>query len=70
MGQVGQSIYCNNLSFILILLISKLSPFAPDIKVLANFLGSPFASGVDSVSVGWPYVVFDLNPTVVKVSVF
>ncbi|KAL4391666.1 hypothetical protein HN51_013098 [Arachis hypogaea] len=35
-------------------------------QVLANFLGSPFASGVDSVSVGWPYVVFDLNPTVVK----
>ncbi|MED6134053.1 K(+) efflux antiporter 3, chloroplastic [Stylosanthes scabra] len=35
-------------------------------QVLANFLGSPFASGVDSVSVGWPYVVFDLNPSVVK----
>ena len=52
------------------LLISKFSPFAPDVKVLANFLCNPLASGGDSDAAGWPYVAFDLNPTVVKVSIF
>ncbi|XP_061370130.1 K(+) efflux antiporter 3, chloroplastic-like [Gastrolobium bilobum] len=34
-------------------------------QVLANFLSNPLASG-DSDAVGWPYVAFDLDPTVVK----
>ncbi|KAK7252249.1 hypothetical protein RIF29_36069 [Crotalaria pallida] len=35
-------------------------------QVLANFLGNPLASRGDSGAVGWPYVAFDLDPTVVK----
>lgn len=35
-------------------------------QVLANLLSAPLASGVDGESMGWPYVAFDLNPTVVK----
>ncbi|XP_061370612.1 K(+) efflux antiporter 3, chloroplastic-like isoform X2 [Gastrolobium bilobum] len=35
-------------------------------QVLANFLSNPLASGGDSDAVGWPYVAFDLDPTVVK----
>ncbi|KAK4254123.1 hypothetical protein QN277_009548 [Acacia crassicarpa] len=35
-------------------------------QVLANFLSNPLASGGDSDTVGWPYVAFDLDPTVVK----
>lgn len=35
-------------------------------QVLANFLSAPLASGSDGDSVGWPYVAFDLDPTVVK----
>ncbi|XP_078430655.1 K+ efflux antiporter 3 [Wolffia australiana] len=37
-------------------------------QVLANFLATPLASGLDGDSMGWPYVAFDLNPTVVKAS--
>lgn len=36
-------------------------------QVLANFLSTPLASGLDTDMVGWPYVAFDLNPSVVKV---
>ena len=50
--------------------ISKIYPFVPYMKVLANFLSNPLASGGDSDEVGWPYVAFDLDPSVVKVSVF
>lgn len=51
--------------------IYKFSPFVFSIKVLANFLSNPLASGGDSDAiVGWPYVAFDLDPMVVKVSVF
>lgn len=35
-------------------------------KVLANFLSTPLASGIDG-DAGWPYVAFDLDPSVVKV---
>ncbi|KAF9616396.1 hypothetical protein IFM89_029650 [Coptis chinensis] len=35
-------------------------------QVLANFLSSPLASGVDGDSGGWPFVAFDLDPKVVK----
>ncbi|VVB07812.1 unnamed protein product [Arabis nemorensis] len=37
-------------------------------QVLANFLSTPLVSGVDSDLVGWPYIGFDLNPSVVKES--
>ncbi|KAK1295506.1 hypothetical protein QJS10_CPA16g01429 [Acorus calamus] len=37
-------------------------------QVLANFLSTPLASGLDGDNVGWPYVAFDLNPKVVKAS--
>lgn len=37
-------------------------------KVLANFLATPLASGIDG-DAGWPYVAFDLDPSVVKVGV-
>ncbi|XP_024018848.1 K(+) efflux antiporter 3, chloroplastic isoform X2 [Morus notabilis] len=36
--------------------------------VLANFLSSPLAVGVDGDLVAWPYVAFDLDPSVVKAS--
>lgn len=36
-------------------------------QVLANFLSTPLASGLDGDLIGWPYVAFDLNPSVVKV---
>ncbi|XP_073004748.1 K(+) efflux antiporter 3, chloroplastic [Typha latifolia] len=35
-------------------------------QVLANFLSTPLASGLDGNNAGWPYVAFDLNPSVVK----
>ncbi|PKA50887.1 K(+) efflux antiporter 3, chloroplastic [Apostasia shenzhenica] len=35
-------------------------------QVLANFLSMPLASGLDGANMGWPYMVFDLNPGVVK----
>lgn len=38
------------------------------IQVLANFLSSPLVSGMESDAVGWPFVAFDLDPSVVKVS--
>ncbi|KAJ8764789.1 hypothetical protein K2173_009194 [Erythroxylum novogranatense] len=38
-------------------------------QVLANFLSTPLASGGDGDNPGWPYVAFDLNPSVVKASV-
>ncbi|KAK4851900.1 hypothetical protein QYF36_019281 [Acer negundo] len=34
----------------------------------ANFSSTPLASGGDGSFMGWPYVAFDLNPSVVKVS--
>ncbi|KAF3435851.1 hypothetical protein FNV43_RR22943 [Rhamnella rubrinervis] len=34
--------------------------------VLANFLSTPLASGVDGDAVGRPFVAFDLDPSVVK----
>ncbi|XP_017971373.1 PREDICTED: K(+) efflux antiporter 3, chloroplastic isoform X1 [Theobroma cacao] len=37
-------------------------------QVLANFLSTPLASGVDGDSMGLHYVGFDLNPSVVKAS--
>ncbi|CAA6657844.1 unnamed protein product [Spirodela intermedia] len=37
-------------------------------QVLANFLSTPLASGLDGDAMGWPYVAFDLNPGVVKAS--
>ncbi|KAI3509445.1 hypothetical protein L1887_24716 [Cichorium endivia] len=36
-------------------------------QVLANFLATPLASGLDG-DAGWPYVAFDLDPSVVKAS--
>lgn len=39
----------------------------PHVQVLANFLSTPLASGVDGDLSGWPYIAFDLNPSVVKV---
>ena len=36
-------------------------------QVLANFLSTPLASGLDG-DAGWPFVAFDLDPTVVKVT--
>ncbi|KAM5548500.1 K(+) efflux antiporter 3, chloroplastic [Rosa sericea] len=35
-------------------------------QVLANFLSTPLASGIDGDALGWPYVAFDLDPSVVK----
>lgn len=35
-------------------------------QVLANFLSTPLASGLDGDNVGWPFVAFDLDPKVVK----
>ncbi|KAI0501324.1 hypothetical protein KFK09_016268 [Dendrobium nobile] len=35
-------------------------------QVLANFLSMPLASGCESNTIGWPYVVFDLNLSEVK----
>ncbi|KAK9942856.1 hypothetical protein M0R45_008501 [Rubus argutus] len=37
-------------------------------QVLANFLSTPLASGIDGEALGWPYVAFDLDPSVVKAS--
>ncbi|KAK8563155.1 hypothetical protein V6N12_011211 [Hibiscus sabdariffa] len=37
-------------------------------QVLANFLSTPLAAGVDGDFVGLHYVAFDLNPSVVKAS--
>ncbi|KAI7730402.1 hypothetical protein M8C21_025347, partial [Ambrosia artemisiifolia] len=36
-------------------------------QVLANFLSTPLANGIDG-DAGWPFVVFDLDPSVVKAS--
>ncbi|EPS60611.1 hypothetical protein M569_14192, partial [Genlisea aurea] len=41
--------------------------FGQKAQVLANFLSTPLASGIDS-DAGWPYVAFDLDPCVVKTS--
>ncbi|KAF3771537.1 K(+) efflux antiporter 3 [Nymphaea thermarum] len=35
-------------------------------QVLANFLSTPLASGLESNIMGWPYVAFDIDPKVVK----
>ncbi|KAF5206233.1 Glutathione-regulated potassium-efflux system protein [Thalictrum thalictroides] len=35
-------------------------------QVLANFLSTPLASGLDGDNVGWPFVAFDLDPGIVK----
>ncbi|KAG6409088.1 hypothetical protein SASPL_132120 [Salvia splendens] len=40
--------------------------FGKKAQVLANFLATPLASGIDG-DAGWPYVAFDLDPSVVKV---
>ncbi|XP_057976818.1 K(+) efflux antiporter 3, chloroplastic isoform X2 [Malania oleifera] len=37
-------------------------------QVLANFLSTPLASGVDGDLVGWPFVAFDIDLSVVKAS--
>ncbi|XP_052206067.1 K(+) efflux antiporter 3, chloroplastic [Diospyros lotus] len=37
-------------------------------QVLANFLSTPLASGMDGDLVGWPYVAFDIDLSVVKAS--
>ncbi|XP_062082719.1 K(+) efflux antiporter 3, chloroplastic isoform X1 [Humulus lupulus] len=37
-------------------------------QVLANLLSTPLAAGIDSDSLGCPYVAFDLDPSVVKTS--
>ncbi|KAL5538507.1 hypothetical protein UlMin_043903 [Ulmus minor] len=37
-------------------------------QVLANFLSTPLASGLDVDAMGSPYVAFDLDPSVVKAS--
>jgi hypothetical protein len=39
------------------------------LEVLAKFLSTPLASGLEEGNVGWPYVAFDLNPSVVKVNI-
>jgi hypothetical protein len=39
------------------------------LQVLANFLSTPLASGVEEGNVGRPYVAFDLNLSVVKVDI-
>ncbi|KAL8060822.1 hypothetical protein ABFX02_02G050100 [Erythranthe guttata] len=41
--------------------------FGQKAQVLANFLSTPLASGIDGDS-GWPYVAFDLDLSVVKTS--
>ncbi|XP_073269857.1 K(+) efflux antiporter 3, chloroplastic-like isoform X3 [Primulina huaijiensis] len=41
--------------------------FGQKAQVLANFLSTPLASGIDG-DAGWPYVAFDLDPSVVKAS--
>ncbi|XP_057788017.1 K(+) efflux antiporter 3, chloroplastic [Salvia miltiorrhiza] len=41
--------------------------FGKKAQVLANFLSTPLASGIDG-DAGWPYVAFDLDPSVVKTS--
>jgi hypothetical protein len=38
-------------------------------QVLANFLSTPLASGLDGDALGLPYVAFDLDLSIVKVSV-
>ena len=67
MGQVDQSIHSKTCH--LYGSYSKFSPCACGMEVLANFLSNPLASGGDGDAVGWPYVAFDLDPTLVKVSV-
>lgn len=37
-------------------------------QVLANFLSTPLASGLGGDLSGWPYIAFDIDPGVVKVS--
>ncbi|XAR73028.1 hypothetical protein NMG60_11019877 [Bertholletia excelsa] len=37
-------------------------------QVLANFLSTALTSGIDGDVVGWPYVAFDIDPSVVKAS--
>ncbi|KAL0384371.1 UNVERIFIED_CONTAM: K(+) efflux antiporter 3, chloroplastic [Sesamum radiatum] len=41
--------------------------FGQKAQILANFLSTPLASGIDG-DAGWPYVAFDLDPSVVKTS--
>ena len=38
-------------------------------QVLANFLSTPLASGIDGNALGLNYVAFDLDLSIVKVSV-
>ncbi|KAM1986335.1 hypothetical protein ACFX15_033741 [Malus domestica] len=37
-------------------------------QVLANFLSTPLASGIDNDNLGLPFVAFDMDPSVVKAS--
>lgn len=66
-GQMGQvSHYCkHNLDFEdeSLILWHNIYLF----QVLANLLSAPLASGLDGDLGGWPYIVFDLDPKVVKV---
>ncbi|XP_034226785.1 K(+) efflux antiporter 3, chloroplastic isoform X2 [Prunus dulcis] len=39
-------------------------------QVLANFLSTPLASGIDGDNLGWPFIAFDLDPSVVKVPIY
>ncbi|KAL3614413.1 K(+) efflux antiporter 3, chloroplastic [Castilleja foliolosa] len=42
--------------------------FGQKAQVLANFLSTPLVAGSDNRDAGWPYVAFDLDPSVVKTS--
>lgn len=56
----GVIIFSQDRDLLYLVLISYL-------QVLANFLSTPLTSGLDTDMVGWPYVAFDLNLSVVKV---
>lgn len=68
-GQMGQVDHQYIVKPAFLPLISKISPSVLYVKVLANFLSNPLASG-EGDEVGWPYVAFDVDPNVVKVRVF
>ncbi|KAL0365248.1 UNVERIFIED_CONTAM: K(+) efflux antiporter 3, chloroplastic [Sesamum angustifolium] len=43
--------------------------FGQKAQILANFLATPLAAGIDGDAIaGWPYVAFDLDPSVVRTS--
>lgn len=49
-------------------IIIKIIFFKKLMQVLANFLATPLASGLDGDSVGQAYVAFDLDVSIVKVN--